>query len=74
MSTQRGRQFYTPVLLGADEHAAVRSIADERSCSIGAVLRWAVRKALLADPPDGVKNEGHAVVLDAAGTPFRIQS
>ena len=31
--------------------AALRSMADERSCSVGAVVRWAVRKAVIADPP-----------------------
>ena len=38
------------------ELAALRSIADERSCSVGAVVRWAVRKAAMADPPSP-KNE-----------------
>lgn len=31
------------------ELAALRSMADERSCSVGAVVRWAVRKAVIAD-------------------------
>lgn len=29
------------------ELAALRSMADERSCSVGAVVRWAVRKMVL---------------------------
>jgi len=28
------------------ELAALRSVADERSCSVGAVVRWAVRRTL----------------------------
>lgn len=38
------------------ELAALRNMADERSCSVGAVVRWAVRRAVLADPP-GPKGE-----------------
>ena len=56
------------------ELAALRSMADERSCSVGAVVRWAVRKAVLADPPDPhKKNVGRAVRLDNSGaTPLGI--
>jgi hypothetical protein len=58
------------------ELAALRSMADERSCSVGAVVRWAVRKAVIADPPGRVqKNEGSAVTLDKSGAfPLSIQS
>lgn len=40
------KTVYVPVLMEAAEHAALRSVADERSCSVGAVVRWAVREAL----------------------------
>ena len=29
------------------ELAALRSMAEERSCSVGAVVRWAVREAII---------------------------
>ena len=47
---------YVPVKMTPTEVAALRSLADERSCSVAAVVRWAVRKAMI-DPPDTRKNE-----------------
>ena len=71
------KTVYVPVLMEPADLAALRSVADERSCSVGAVVRWAVRKAVLADPPDSrkEKNEGSAVRLDNCGaTPLGVQS
>ena len=67
---------YVPVKMTPAELAALREVADERSCSVGAVVRWAVRKAVLADPPGsvGVKNEGSAVRLDNRGATPLVQS
>ena len=62
------KKAYVPVLMEPAELAALRSVADERSCSVGAVVRWAVRKAVF-DPPGSVatKNEGSAVFVQSAG-------
>ena len=65
------KKAYVPVLMEPAELAALRSVADERSCSVGAVVRWAVRKAVI-DPPK--KNEGSAVRLDNRGATPLVQS
>ena len=56
--------------------AALRSVADERSCSVGAVVRWAVRKAVLADPPDSRQKESKEAPKFAetgGGASFAVQ-
>ena len=55
------------------ELATLQRIADERSCSVGAAMRAAV-KAVYIDPPGGRKSEGHANVSQAAGVPLLVQS
>ena len=55
------------------ELAALQRVADERSCSVGAVVRAAV-KAQYIEPPGAKKNEGYANVSEAAGVPFHVQS
>ena len=55
------------------ELATLQRVADERSCSVGAVVRAAV-KATYIDPPGARKNEGYANVSEAAGAPFLVQS
>lgn len=67
------RTKFLGVRMTNDELAALRMMADERSCSVGAVVRWAVRKSVLADPPSPPMNEGYAVVTEAAGAPFGVQ-
>lgn len=64
-----GRTLIHGVRFTPMELAALRSVADERSCSVGAVVRWAVRKAVLADPPDSrkEKNEGKRQVSQDGG-------
>lgn len=56
------------------ELAALRSMADERSCSVGAVVRWAVRKAVIADPP-GPRNESKEApkFAQTGGASFGVQ-
>ena len=57
------------------ELAALRSMADERSCSVGAVVRWAVRKAVMPDPASPRKNNGEsAVLVQSAGASPLVQS
>lgn len=67
---------YVPVKMTPAELAALRGMADERSCSVGAVVRWAVRKAVLADPPDPPRNEskGAPEFATTAGASFGVQS
>ena len=67
---------YVPVKMTPAELTALRSVADERSCSVGAVVRWAVRKAVLADPPDSrkEKNEGKRQVSQDGGASPLVQS
>lgn len=55
------------------ELATLQRIADERSCSVGAAVRAAV-KAQYIEPPGAKKNEGYANVSEAAGVPFHVQS
>ena len=68
------KTVYVPVLMEAAEHAALRSVADERSCSVGAVVRWAVRKAVLADPPSP-RNESKEApkFAQTGGASFGVQ-
>ena len=58
------------------ELTALRSMAEDRSCSVGAVVRWAVRKAVLADPPGGQsqRNGESAVLVQSAGAAPLVQS
>jgi hypothetical protein len=68
---------YVPVLMEPAELAALRSVADERSCSVGAVVRWAIRRAVIEEPPGSrqTKNEGSTGVFDGHGaSPLGIQS
>lgn len=67
---------YVPVKMTPAELAALRSMADERSCSVGAVVRWAVRKAVLADPPGHPPkmNEGSTVFVQSTGATPLVQS
>ena len=57
------------------ELAMLRSMAEDRSCSVGAVVRWAVRKAVLSDPLGSVvtKFEGSAVFDQSAGATPLVQ-
>ena len=57
------------------ELAALRSMADERSCSVAACVRWAVRKAVLADPPS-LRNESKEApkIAQTGGASFGVQS
>lgn len=68
------KSMYVPVKMTPAELAALRMIATERCCSVASVVRWAVRKSVMADPPSPPKNEGYANVSQAAGAPFGIQS
>lgn len=43
---------FLSVRFSPDERNALQLIADERTCSMGAVLRWAVHVALLGEPSD----------------------
>lgn len=66
------RKHFLGVRLTNDELAAVRGLALERSCSAGAVVRWAVRCAVLAETPE---NEAKgAPTFDQTGAPFFVQS
>ena len=38
---------YVPVMMTPAEYTALRSMADKHSCSVSAVVRWAVRKMVL---------------------------
>ena len=38
---------YVPVRMTPAELAMLREVAEDRSCSVGAVVRWAVRKAVI---------------------------
>ena len=44
------KNAYVPVLMTPAELAALRSAASARSCSVGAVVRWAIRQTYI-DPP-----------------------
>ena len=46
------------------ELAALRSVADERSCSVGAVVRWAVRQ-MLAEEIERAKQAQESVAQEA---------
>jgi hypothetical protein len=58
------------------ELAALRSVADERSCSVGAVVRWAVKAAVIGDQPNGRKqrNGERAKFSQDAGAAPLVQS
>lgn len=58
------------------EAAALRALANERSCSVGAVMRWAVKVAVIGDPPGGRgKRSGEsAKVYETAGATPHVQS
>ena len=61
---------FVPVRMTPAEAAALRAVANERSCSVGAVIRWAVKSSVLADPPNRQrgKNKGRAEVVETGGT------
>jgi hypothetical protein len=66
---------FVPVRMTAGEVAALRCIADERSCSVGAVVRWAVRKAAMPDPPSPRNESKEApMIAQTGGASFGIQS
>jgi hypothetical protein len=69
------KKAYVPVLMEPAELAALRGMADERSCSVGAVVRWAVRKAVMPDPPSA-RNESKEApkFAQTAGASFGTQS
>ena len=71
-----GRTLIHGVRFTPMELAALRSVADERSCSVGAVVRWAVRKAVLADPTDSRQNESKEApkIHETGGASFAVQS
>lgn len=52
------------------ELEALRGVATERSCSVGAVVRWAVKTAVLEEPPSRQRgmNKGRAEVVETGGT------
>lgn len=58
------------------EAAALRAVANERSCSVGAVMRWAIKSAVIGDPPSGRgKRSGEsAKVLESGGATPLVQS
>lgn len=58
------------------ELAALQAVANERSCSVGAVVRWAVKSAVIGDPPGGRgKRSGErATVLETAGATPHVKS
>lgn len=65
---------YVPVKMTPAELAALREVADERSCSVGAVVRWAVRKAVLADPPSPRNESKEAPMISrTGGASFGVQ-
>ena len=51
MSKQNKTQF-VPVRMTPDELEALQQLADERCCSVGAVMRWAVRVAIMGERKD----------------------
>lgn len=57
------RLISVPCRMTPAEHEVLRSMADERSCSLGAVVRWAVKKAVLENaPPSGRQQEAFVTV------------
>ena len=58
------------------ELEAVRAVANERSCSVGAVMRWAVKKAVIEDPPSSrmQKNGERASLVQSTGATPLVQS
>lgn len=70
------RTEFVPVRMTPAEAAVLRAVANERSCSVGAVLRWSIKAALLGDPPGGRgKRSGErAVVAETGGAAPLVQS
>lgn len=64
------------VRMTAAELAALRNVADERCCSVGAVVRWAVKAAVIGNSPGGrqAKNEGSAKVIEPGDASLQCQS
>ena len=58
------------------EAAALRALANERSCSVGAVMRWAIKTAVIGDSPGGRgKRSGErAKVCETAGAAPHVKS
>lgn len=57
------------------ELAALQAVANERSCSVGAVVRWAVRRSVIDDPPHQKRiGEGAVVTQTGGAAPLGIQS
>lgn len=58
------------------ELAALQAVANERSCSVGAVVRWAIKSAVIGDPPSGRgKRSGErAQVCETAGATPHVKS
>ena len=71
------RTEFVACRLTPSELAALRDVADERSCGVGSVLRWAVRTALLEGESGGRQERGgeRAEVVQTGGAaPHAIQS
>ena len=67
---------FVPVRMTPTEVAVLKAVANERSCSVGSVLRWAVKTAVLKDSPDSRRKRSgeRAQVSETAGaTPLVIQ-
>ena len=64
------------VRMTAAEAAALRAVANERSCSVGAVMRWAVKTAVIGDSPGGrgERSGERATVLETAGAAPHVES
>ena len=64
---------FVPVRMTPAEAAALRAVANERSCSVGAVMRWAVKTAMLGDPPgrQAAKAKGRARLDQSTGAPLQ---
>lgn len=66
---------FVPVQMTPAEREALQAVANERSCSVGAVVRWAVRRSVIDDPPHQKRSGEHAVVIETGGAaPLAIQS
>lgn len=67
---------FVPCRMTTAELAALKAVANERSCSVGAVMRWAVKTAVIGDSPGGRgKRSGEsAKVYETAGATPHVQS
>lgn len=67
---------FVPVRMTTAELAALKAVANERSCSVGAVMRWAVKTAVIGDSPGGrgKRNGERASLVQSTGATPQVQS